>query len=84
VIISVVAYPDYLTVPQLPLTTAATSIYGVQPVLPVMLTRRQENRAIRSVAQGEFASPPARRAFFIKITCVLFFGNAGEPMAKRA
>jgi hypothetical protein len=36
VIISVVAYSDNQTVPQLPLTTAATSIYGAQPMLPVM------------------------------------------------
>ena len=36
VIISVVAYPDYLTVPQLPLTTAATGVFETQPVLPGM------------------------------------------------
>jgi len=36
VIISVVAYSDYQSVPQLPLTTTATSIYGAQPMLPVM------------------------------------------------
>jgi hypothetical protein len=36
VIISVVAYSDYQSVPQLPLTTSATSFYGAQPLLPVM------------------------------------------------
>jgi hypothetical protein len=35
VIVSTVAYSGYQTVPQLPLTTTATSVLETQPVLPV-------------------------------------------------
>lgn len=36
VILSVVAYSDYRTVPQLPLATTPTSVFEPQPVLPGM------------------------------------------------
>jgi len=44
VIISVVAYSDYQTVPQLPLTTTKTGIFETQPVLPVMPAPSAEAR----------------------------------------
>jgi hypothetical protein len=43
VVISGVAYSEYHTVPQLPLTTSPTGIFETQPVLPVMLAPPAES-----------------------------------------